>query len=138
MYRPSSRNASADAIIGHARQAGLIDLNVRDIRPYSKRKHKNTDDYPFGGGAGMLMMAQPIADAIRDATPAPFMGKRILLSPRGQVLTQVLAQQLSQEEHLRRSSTHEGVDERSLSITLIWNCSSATMCYARSCRHGAD
>ncbi len=53
------------SILGRARQQGLIQVDVTDIRPYSASKHKNTDDYPFGGGAGMLMMAQPIADAIK-------------------------------------------------------------------------
>ena len=53
------------SILGRARQAGLIEIEATDIRPFSASKHKNTDDYPFGGGAGMLMMAQPIADAIK-------------------------------------------------------------------------
>ena len=53
------------SILGRARQQGLIRVDVTDIRPFSASKHKNTDDYPFGGGAGMLMMAQPIADAIK-------------------------------------------------------------------------
>ena len=53
------------SILGRARQQGLIQVDVTDIRPFSASKHKNTDDYPFGGGAGMLMMAQPIADAIK-------------------------------------------------------------------------
>lgn len=53
------------SILGRARANGLITIEATDIRPYSASKHKNTDDYPFGGGAGMLMMAQPIADAIK-------------------------------------------------------------------------
>ena len=53
------------SILGRARQQGLITIEATDIRPFSASKHKNTDDYPFGGGAGMLMMAQPIADAIK-------------------------------------------------------------------------
>ena len=53
------------SILGRAREQGLLSVDVTDIRPFSTMKHKNTDDYPFGGGAGMLMMAQPIADAIR-------------------------------------------------------------------------
>ena len=110
---PEMFTALDASVIGRARQAGLIDLQVRDIRPYSKRKHKNTDDYPFGGGAGMVMMAQPISDAIEDIAPEPFAGKRILLSPRGQVLTQALAQQLSREPRLLLVCGHyEGVDER--------------------------
>lgn len=53
------------SIIGRAREKGLISIEATDIRPFSASKHKNTDDYPFGGGAGMLMMAQPIADAMK-------------------------------------------------------------------------
>lgn len=53
------------SILGRARAQGLITVETTDIRPFSASKHKNTDDYPFGGGAGMLMMAQPIADAIK-------------------------------------------------------------------------
>lgn len=103
------------SIIGRAREAGLLDIHATDIRPYSQNKHKNTDDYPFGGGAGMLMLAQPIADAMKDAARPPFQGKRIYMSPRGVPLTQALAQQLSQEKQLVILCGHyEGVDQRVL------------------------
>lgn len=103
------------SIIGRAREAGLLDIHATDIRPYSQNKHKNTDDYPFGGGAGMLMLAQPIADAMKAVTSPPFQGKRIYMSPRGVPLTQALAQQLSQEERLVILCGHyEGVDQRVL------------------------
>lgn len=103
------------SIIGRAREAGLLDIHATDIRPYSQNKHKNTDDYPFGGGAGMLMLAQPIAEAMKDAARPPFQGKRIYMSPRGIPLTQALAQQLSQEEQLVILCGHyEGVDQRVL------------------------
>ena len=103
------------SIIGRAREAGLLDIHATDIRPYSPTKHKNTDDYPFGGGAGMLMLAQPIADAMKAVTRPPFQGKRIYMSPRGVPLTQALAQQLSQEERLVILCGHyEGVDQRVL------------------------
>ncbi len=108
--------AALDAsIIARARQAGVIDLNVHDIRPYSLLKHKNTDDYPFGGGSGMVMMPQPIADAIRSVTPDPYSGRRIFMSPRGVPLTQELAKQLSGEPSMMILCGHyEGVDERVL------------------------
>ena len=103
------------SIIGRAREAGLLDIHATDIRPYSQNKHKITDDYPFGGGAGMLMLAQPIADAMKAVTRPPFQGKRIYMSPRGVPLTQALAQQLSQEERLVILCGHyEGVDQRVL------------------------
>lgn len=101
------------SIIGRARQAGKLDVQITDIRPFSTCKHKNTDDYPFGGGAGMLMMAQPILDAIRHVAPDPFPGKRILMSPRGRTLTQEMANELSRESNLLILCGHyEGVDER--------------------------
>ena len=104
------------SIIGRARQAGLVDITVTDIRPFSKNKHRNTDDYPYGGGAGMLMMAQPIADAIHEVTPDPYPGKRILLSPRGKTLTQAMVTQLAQQPALLLLCGHyEGVDERVIS-----------------------
>ena len=104
------------SIIGRARQAGLVDIAVTDIRPFSKNKHRNTDDYPFGGGAGMLMMAQPIADAIRAVTPDSYQGKRILLSPRGKPLTQAMVTALAQQPALMLLCGHyEGVDERIIS-----------------------
>lgn len=63
------------SILGRARTEGLLDVRPVDIRPYSDKKHKNTDDYPFGGGAGMVMMAQPswtrCATFARRATPVP-------------------------------------------------------------------
>ena len=56
----------SSSILGRAIHEGLVTVEAVDIRPYSDRKHKNTDDYPFGGGAGMVMLAQPIVDAVRD------------------------------------------------------------------------
>ena len=117
------------SILGRAREQGLIEVETADIRPYSASKHKNTDDYPYGGGAGMLMMAQPIADCIkavcerrkipccdRTQTCETQAGiRRIYLSPRGVPLTQKLAQELAQEDHLVLLCGHyEGVDQRVL------------------------
>ena len=103
------------SILGRARSAGYIDIHATDIRPYSASKHKNTDDYPFGGGAGMLMTPQPIADAMKNVTQPPFSGKRIYMSPRGKQLTQRLAEELAQEKELVILCGHyEGVDQRVL------------------------
>ncbi|MBQ9299188.1 MAG: tRNA (guanosine(37)-N1)-methyltransferase TrmD [Clostridia bacterium] len=103
------------SIIGRARANGLLDIHATDIRCYSESKHKNTDDYPFGGGAGMLMMAQPIADAIKDITKPPFCGKRVFMGPRGKTLNQQLAQELAKEPELVILCGHyEGVDQRVL------------------------
>lgn len=103
------------SIIGRARSNHLLDIHATDIRPFSASKHKNTDDYPFGGGAGMLMMAQPIADAMKAVTQPPFRGKRIFMGPKGKRLDQKLAMELAQEEELVILCGHyEGVDQRVL------------------------
>ena len=105
----------SSSILGRAREQGLIDVSCVDIRPYSDRKHKNTDDYPFGGGAGMVMLAQPIMDAMADVTGADFHGRRIYLGPRGKTLTTALARELAREEELVLLCGHyEGVDQRAL------------------------
>ena len=57
------RAALGESIVGRALEKGLLTVECIDIRAYSQNKHKNTDDYPFGGGAGMVMLAQPIVDA---------------------------------------------------------------------------
>ncbi len=103
------------SILGRAREAGLIVIQCVDIRPFSDKKHQNTDDYPFGGGAGMVMMAQPIADAMAEVTKAPFSGKRIYLGPRGKTFTQLKARELAKESELVLLCGHyEGVDQRVL------------------------
>ncbi len=103
------------SILGRAREQGLIDVECVDIRPFSDRKHKNTDDYPFGGGAGMVMLAQPIMDAMKSVTGESFSGRRIYMGPRGNTLTTAKARELAKEEHLVLLCGHyEGVDQRAL------------------------
>ncbi len=103
------------SILGRAREQGLLDIRLTDIRPYSASKHKNTDDYPFGGGAGMVMMAQPIMDAMADVSAAYPGARRIYLGPRGKKLTTALARELALEKDLILLCGHyEGVDQRAL------------------------
>lgn len=103
------------SILGRAREQGLLETECVDIRPFSDRKHKNTDDYPFGGGAGMVMLAQPVADAMAYATGEGFQGRRIYLGPRGRTLTTAVARELAQESELVLLCGHyEGVDQRAL------------------------
>ena len=103
------------SILGRAREQGLIEVECVDIRPFSDRKHKNTDDYPFGGGAGMVMLAQPIMDAMASVTGESFSGRRIYMGPRGTTLTTAKARELAKEEHLVLLCGHyEGVDQRAL------------------------
>lgn len=101
------------SILGRARAQGILDIRCVDIRPFSDRKHKNTDDYPFGGGAGMVMLAQPILDAMRSVTGDDFQGRRIYLGPRGRTLSTAVARELAQEKELVLLCGHyEGVDQR--------------------------
>ena len=105
----------SSSILGRAVQQGLLEIRLTDIRPFSASKHHNTDDYPFGGGAGMVMMAQPIMDAMEAARAAMPSARRIYLGPRGKRLTTALARELAQEEELILLCGHyEGVDQRAL------------------------
>ena len=104
-----------ESIIGKAIDKKLLNVTVRNFRDYSENKHRNVDDYPYGGGAGMLLTAQPIfsgLDAIEVENPAT--KKRvILLDPAGVPFTQKLAEELSEESHLVFICGHyEGYDER--------------------------
>ena len=106
-----------ESILGRAAQKGLIRVDLIDIRPFSANKHKNTDDYPFGGGAGMVMLAQPIVDAVEAQHSQGFTGRRIYLSPRGRTFNQQIAAELAQEEQLLLLCGHyEGVDQRALDL----------------------
>ena len=107
------------SIIGRAREEQLIDIRPVDIRPYSDKKHKNTDAYPFGGGAGMVMMAQPIVDCVRDVRAQGFDGPCIYLSPRGKPLNQQKVMELAQNDGLILLCGHyEGVDQRALDLVV--------------------
>jgi tRNA (guanine37-N1)-methyltransferase len=103
------------SILGRAREQGLLEIRLTDIRPFSAAKHKNTDDYPFGGGAGMVMTAQPIMDAMAAVSASLPNARRIYLGPRGKRLTTTLARELSLEPALILLCGHyEGVDQRAL------------------------
>lgn len=101
------------SIIGRARKNEILEVITTDIRDFSLCKHKNTDDYPFGGGAGMLMMPQPIADAVKYAKSALPNAKVVYMGPKGKKLTQEMAQTLSSEDQLIILCGHyEGIDQR--------------------------
>lgn len=105
----------AASILGRAREQGLLDIRLTDIRPFSAAKHKNTDDYPFGGGAGMVMTAQPIMDAMAAVSASLPGARRIYLGPRGKKLTTQLARELAREPAIILLCGHyEGVDQRAL------------------------
>ncbi|WP_430599897.1 tRNA (guanine-N(1)-)-methyltransferase [Enterococcus sp. AZ095a] len=104
-----------ESIIGKAREKGLLEINVSNFRDYSDNKHQTVDDYPYGGGAGMLLKVQPVYDNIKAIEEAaPETKKRvILLDPAGKPFDQKMAEEFSTEEHLVFICGHyEGYDER--------------------------
>jgi tRNA (guanine37-N1)-methyltransferase len=102
---------AAASMLGRAAEKGLLSVNAINIRDFTKNKHKKTDDTPFGGGAGMVMMAQPVFDALESVGARR---KRILyMSPRGRRLDKELVTELASEESLVILCGHyEGIDER--------------------------
>ena len=107
------------SILKRAIDAGLIEVELIDIRPFSAMKHKNTDDYPFGGGPGMVMLAQPIVDAVESCAEKGFHGKRLYLSPRGRTFDQKMAEELAKEDELLLLCGHyEGVDQRAIDLVI--------------------
>lgn len=107
-----------ESIIGRAKAKGIITVNAVDIRDYTKDKHRRVDDYPYGGGYGMVMQCQPIydcfADITKDCAKKPH---TIYMSPKGTVLTQKRAMELSQINQGRLvilCGHYEGVDQRIL------------------------
>ena len=99
-------------ILGKALSKNLFDLNISNIRDYSKDKHKKCDDYPFGGGAGMVMTPQPLHDAINENDPK-HKAIRIYLSPKGKTLNQKMVYQLSKyHEIMLINGSYEGIDQR--------------------------
>ncbi|MDR0272023.1 MAG: tRNA (guanosine(37)-N1)-methyltransferase TrmD [Clostridiales bacterium] len=109
------RDAASHSILGRAAKAGLIDVRAINIRDFAINKHGQVDDAPYGGGAGMVMMAPPIYDAYVHAKKnAAIENPRVIfLSPQGSVLTQAKAQQLSAEKEIILVCGHyEGPDER--------------------------
>lgn len=102
------------SILKRARAKNLFELSVIDIRPFAENKHKKCDDYPFGGGAGMVMMAQPIASAINAIDPNRE-AKRFYMSPQGKTFCQADAESMSKLERIILLCGHyEGVDQRVL------------------------
>src|SRR4030043_354472 len=103
------------SIIGRARERGLIDIRLHDIRDYTHDKHHVVDDYPYGGGAGMVLKPEPVFEAVefvkRDAGLSSV--HTVLLSAQGRLLNQNIAQELSDYEQLVLICGHyEGIDER--------------------------
>ncbi|MGX7233434.1 tRNA (guanosine(37)-N1)-methyltransferase TrmD [Enterococcus italicus] len=108
-----------ESIIGKAREKGLLDIRVSNFRDYSDNKHQTVDDYPYGGGAGMLLKVQPIhANLAAIEAEQPIEKKRIiLLDPAGKPFNQKMAEEFANEEQLIFICGHyEGYDERIRSL----------------------
>ena len=104
------------SIIGRAVDSGKLEINIVDIRDYTLDKHKKCDDTTFGGGAGMVMMPQPIADAIKAVDPN-HEARRIFLSPRGRVFKQDVVIEFSKLDRILLLCGHyEGVDQRVIDL----------------------
>lgn len=102
------------SIIGRAVEAGLLHVFVHNIRDYAEGRHKVVDDYPYGGGPGMVMKPEPLFQAVESvAAQASQRGRVVLLTPQGRLLSQQVAGELASEERLLLICGHyEGVDER--------------------------
>ena len=113
---PEMFSAMSESIIGRAQKSGKIQINIVNIRDYTEDKHMKCDDYPFGGGAGMVMMPQPIGSAIEALDPE-HKARRIYMSPKGQVFKQQKVFELLNYEHLILLCGHyEGVDQRVIDL----------------------
>ena len=103
----------SDSILKRAQAKGLVTVNVIDLRPYSASKHKTTDDYAFGGGAGMVMMIEPIDRCLAELKSQRTYDDIIYMSPDGELLNQSMANELSLKQNLIFLCGHyKGVDER--------------------------
>lgn len=100
------------SMLGRAAEKGILEISVTDIRDHTLDRHNRVDDTPYGGGAGMVMQAQPILDAFKTSGCG---GKVIYMSPRGELLSGEIARQLSEEQEITILCGHyEGVDQRAL------------------------
>ena len=105
-----------ESIIGRAQTKGKLDIEIVNIRDFAENKHFKCDDYPFGGGAGMVMMPQPIGSAISAVDPQ-HRARRIYLSPKGETFRQDKVFSLLSYEHIVLLCGHyEGVDQRVIDL----------------------
>lgn len=100
-----------ESIIKRAQEKGLVEIKIYDLRNWAKDKHKTVDDRPYGGGVGMVLMVEPVYQALEDLKIQN--SRTVLLDPGGESFTQKKAQKLSQAGHLILIAAHyEGVDQR--------------------------
>ncbi len=115
---PEMFSALQASILGRAQKEGKIQIEIVDIRKYTEDKHLKCDDYPFGGGAGMVMTAQPVCSAIEAVDPEHG-ARRIYLSPKGKTFRQDTVYELSECGHIVLLCGHyEGVDQRAIDLCI--------------------
>ena len=113
---PEMFTALNESILGRAVKGGKIEINIHDIRNYTLNKHKKVDDYPFGGGAGMVLTPQPVADCIKAIDP-DHEARRIYMSPKGRTFNQkMVAEYLKYDRLLFLCGHYEGIDQRVLDL----------------------
>ncbi len=102
-----------DSLLKKALEKGLIEINLHDIRGYADGKHRMCDDYPYGGGGGMVMKVEPVVRAVESVVPVRSSASVVLLTPQGETFNQVVAEELSRFSQVVLICGHyEGVDER--------------------------
>lgn len=107
-----------ESILKRAQESGYVEISVHDIRDWTTDRHRSVDDYPYGGGAGMVMMAPPIVEAVETALGSDLdQTEIIVLSPSGHLFSQSMAQELSRNAHIALiCGRYEGIDERVIEI----------------------
>lgn len=117
-------NGLDTSIIGRAKKNGIINFEAVNIRDYTNEKHGHVDDYPYGGGAGMVMQPQPIFDCYKSIENKIGKSRVIYLTPQGKVFNQQMAKEFANEENLVFLCGHyEGIDERVLEMIVTDNVS---------------
>lgn len=116
---PQMFDCMKHSVIGKAIEKGALNLNIYNIRTFASDKHLKCDDYPFGGGAGMVMMPQPIYDAITNIDPNHEC-RRIYMSPKGRRFSDAIAKELASEERdlLLLCGHYEGIDQRVIDLCI--------------------
>jgi len=103
----------SESIVKRAKDRGVVDIEIHNLRDYSRDKHKKVDDYAYGGGAGMVLMIEPIVNCINSLKQNRIVDDIIYLSPDGELFTQAMANELSLKDNIILLAGHyKGVDER--------------------------
>jgi len=101
------------SILKRAQEKGLLEVHIHDLRDYASNKYRQVDDYPYGGGAGMVLMVEPVAACIRALSAERTYDETIFLTPDGETLSQPMANQLSLQQNLLLFAGHyKGLDQR--------------------------